>query len=139
MKPSIDHLNRYVSDVEKFIDFYQNIMDYELIDKGKKGNGMRYAILKGFNHELFISEKEGFENRDENFRHIGYSIDNADELLCEFKRKGYVDAGLQVIVKQFSRQFYIKDPDGFEIDLIQWTDKQGFYENLNSKASGYST
>ncbi len=134
MKPNIDHLNRYVSDVEKFIKFYQDLIDYELIDKGKKVNGMNYAILKGFNHELFISEREGFEVKNENFRHIGYSVDNVDELLSEFKGKGYVEENLQIIVKQFSRQFYIKDPDGFEIDIIQWTDKAGFYERLDTKS-----
>ncbi len=135
MKPYIDHLNRYVSNVEKFIEFYRNVIGYELIDKGKKDNGMNYAILKGFGHELFISERNNFESREENFRHIGYSINNADELLNEFKFKGYVDVGMQVVVKQFSRQFYIKDPDGFEIDMIQWTNKEGFYESLNSKYS----
>jgi catechol 2,3-dioxygenase-like lactoylglutathione lyase family enzyme len=132
MKPNIDHLNRYVSEVEEFIKFYQGLLGYELIDEGKKVNGMNYAILKGFNHELFISEREGFEVKNENFRHIGYSVDNVDELLSEFKKKGYVKEDLQIIIKQFSRQFYIKDPDGFDIDIIQWTDKNGFYEKLNT-------
>lgn len=133
MKPQIDHLNRYVSNVEKSIEFYRNVIGYELIDKGKKENGMSYAILKGFSHELFISERDNFESGEENFRHIGYSINDADELLNEYKSRGYVDSDLKVIVKQFSRQFYIKDPDGFEIDMIQWTDKEGFYESLNNK------
>lgn len=136
MKPNIDHLNRYVSDVDKFIVFYQDILGYELIDRGKKGNGKNYAILKGFNHELFISEKDGFELADENFRHIGYSAEDADVTLNELKRKGCVDRAMQVIVKQYSRQFYIKDPDGFEIDIIQWTDKDGFYKHLESKSRG---
>ena len=134
MKPKIDHLNRYVSNVEKFIEFYHNILGYELIDRGKKENGMNYAILKGYEHELFISEREGFEVKSENFRHIGYSVDNVDEHLSDLKSKGYVDDSLQIIIKQFTRQFYIKDPDGFEVDLIQWTDKDGFYEKLNAKS-----
>ncbi|MDF2890432.1 MAG: hypothetical protein K0R80_799 [Clostridia bacterium] len=29
------------------------------------------------------------------------------------------------------RQINIKDPDGMEIDLIQWTDKQDFYNSFN--------
>jgi len=33
-------------------------------------------------------------------------------------------------IKPFSKQFYIKDPDGFEIDLIQWTNKKEFYNQL---------
>lgn len=131
---AIDHLNRYVSNVDKFIDFYREVLDYELIDKGIKSNGKNYAILKGDRHELFISEKDNFKiETEENFRHIGYYIDNVDELLESLKLKGYVEKEQEIIVKPFSRQFYIKDPDGFEIDLIQWTDKNKFYHYLKDK------
>lgn len=131
---AIDHLNRYVSNVDKFIDFYTKVLEYELIDKGIKGNGKAYAILKGAGHELFISEKDDFKlETEKNFRHIGYSIENVDELLEKLKEKGYVEKDKEIIVKPFSRQFYIKDPDGFEIDLIQWTDKEGFYISLEEK------
>ncbi len=57
-----------------------------------------------------------------------------DTLLEVLKNKGYAARDMQVIVKQFSRQFYLKDPDGFEIDFIQWVDKEGFHENLRNKA-----
>lgn len=33
---SIDHLNRYVSNVDKFIVFYRDIFGCECIDKGTK-------------------------------------------------------------------------------------------------------
>lgn len=128
---AIDHINKYVSSVDKFIVFYRDILEYELIDKGIKTNGQNYAILKGYGHELFISEREGFgSDLDQNFRHIGYSIENVDELLETLKLIGYVGLEQEVIIKPFSRQIYIKDPDGFGIDLIQWTDKQGFYDSL---------
>lgn len=131
---AIDHLNRYVSNVDKFIDFYIDVLGYELIDKGIKGNGKNYGILKGDGHELFISEKDNFIlDKDQNFRHIGYSIENVDELLEKLKLKGYITEDQEIIVKPFSRQFYIKDPDGFEIDFIQWTDKNKFYDHLKDK------
>ncbi len=130
----IDHLNRYVSDVDKFILFYEDALDYKLIDSGIKLNGKKYAILKSDKHELFISEREGFQVEEErNFRHIGYFAENVDELVDTLKIKGYVNKEEKIIVKEFSRQFYIKDPDGFEIDLIQWTDKEGFYNKLKQK------
>jgi catechol 2,3-dioxygenase-like lactoylglutathione lyase family enzyme len=129
----IDHLNRHVSNVDAFIVFYSDALGYGLLKKGIKANGKPYAILRGAGHELFISEKDGFAPETEkNFRHIGYAVDDADKLLADLKSKGYLEEGRQVIVKQFSRQIYITDPDGFEIDLIQWTDKQGFYNNLKS-------
>jgi catechol 2,3-dioxygenase-like lactoylglutathione lyase family enzyme len=129
---SIDHINRYVSNVDKFIDFYQSILDYKLIGMGKKQNGNPYAILQGQGHELFISEKDSFEAVSENVRHIGYSVDNADQFLKKLKLEGYAPEEQQIIVKQYSRQLYIKDPDGMEIDLIEWTNKQGFYSNLKN-------
>ncbi len=128
---TIDHINRYVSNVDKFIDFYQAVLDYRLIDKGTKGNGKNYAILKGEGHELFISEKEDYKPEDNtNFRHIGYSIDDILKLSDNLKLAGYLDSNTEIITKAFSKQFYIKDPDGFEIDMIQWTNKEGFYQSL---------
>lgn len=128
----IDHINRYVSDVDIFIAFYQNVLQYKLIDKGFKKNLKKYAILKGGGHELFISEKDEFSlEKEKNFRHIGYYVESIDELFETLKQKNYVRKDQEIIVKPFSRQFYIIDPDGFEIDLIQWTDKQGFYDSLN--------
>lgn len=130
MNLSIDHINRYVSNVDKFIDFYQIVLGYKLIGLGIKQNGNKYAILQGPGHELFISEKDDFVAVNENLRHIGFTVDNADEILEELKLKCLVALEQQVIVKQYSRQIYLKDPDGMELDLIEWTDKQGFYNNL---------
>jgi len=133
---SIDHINRYVSNVDKFITFYRDVLNYELIDKSVKQNGKNYAILKGEGHELFISERDNFIIEEkQNFRHMGYNIEDVDKLLEVLKLIGYVKKEEQIIVKPFSRQFYIKDPDGFEIDLIQWTDKRGFYNHLKANIS----
>lgn len=130
---SIDHLNRYVSDVDTFIEFYSKALDYALIDKGMKESGKPYAILKGDGHELFISEKDDYTHLDSNFRHIGYSIENADTALERLKSLGIMAADYEIIVKPYSRQFYVTDPDGFEIDFIQWTDKAAFYTSLKAK------
>jgi hypothetical protein len=40
--------------------------------------------------------------------------------------------------KFITLQFYLKDPDGFEVDFIQWTDKEGFYDNLKMKNRHYN-
>lgn len=131
LKPIIDHINRYVGNVEDSIKFYQKVINYKLIDQGTKANGKQYAILRGYNHELYISEKEDYKENDEgNFRHLGYQVENIDILLSDLINKGYLDKDEKPIIKRYSRQIYIKDPDGFEIDLIQWTDKEGFHKSL---------
>ena len=96
----IDHLNRYVSDVDAFIAFYENVLGYQLLDRGTKASGHRYAILQGMGHELFISERDDYQSdRDPNFRHIGYAVADADKLLSELKEKGIVKVDVEIIVK----------------------------------------
>ncbi|MBU5256103.1 hypothetical protein [Tissierella praeacuta] len=41
----VDHLNRYVSNIDKFIDFYIDVLDYGLTYKGIKENGKNYGVL----------------------------------------------------------------------------------------------
>lgn len=131
MKPIIDHINRYVINVENSIKFYKDVLNYELIDRGTKANGKLYAILSGYDHELFISEKDNFiVVKEDNFRHLGYQVDNIEILLKDLIQMGYINKNEKPIIKKFSKQIYIKDPDGLEIDLIQWTDKEGFYKSL---------
>lgn len=132
----IDHINRYVSSVEAMVSFYTDALEFILLDQGVKANGQNYAILRNGGIELFLSEKDGFAfDTDANFRHMGFSVDNADELLYALKAKGYIPKEEKIIVKAFSRQFYMKDPDGFEIDFIQWTNKERFYRHLEDKQS----
>ncbi len=65
-----------------------------------------------------------------NFRHLGYAIDDVQKISDNLKLAGYLDSNTDIITKAFLKQFYIKDPDGFEIDMIQWTNKEGFYQSL---------
>jgi catechol 2,3-dioxygenase-like lactoylglutathione lyase family enzyme len=74
MRP-IDHLNRHVSDINRSITWYQDVLGYRV-----------------------------------RLRALGFPADEA-----------------QVVRKTWSRQVCLRDPDGLEINLIQWTDKQGFY------------
>ena len=130
----IDHINRYVSNVEAMISFYTDALGFTLLDQGVKSNGENYAILQSDGMELFISEREGFTFDTEcNFRHIGFSVENIGELLNDLKSRSYVPQEEKLIVKAFSRQFYIRDPDGFDIDFIEWTDKDSFYRHLAEK------
>lgn len=128
MPPKIDHINRYVSDVERHVDFYCGVLGYLLLDRGRKHDGSDYAILQGDGHELFISENA---NRlpGNSVRHVGYLVANIDETLRLLKERGLVGEDAGIIVKQYSRQLYVEDPDGLEIDLIQWTDKKRFYHD----------
>jgi catechol 2,3-dioxygenase-like lactoylglutathione lyase family enzyme len=130
----IDHINRHVSNVDAIISFYTDALGFVLLDKGVKKDGKSYAILQSDGLELFISEKDGFEiDSGTNFRHIGFGVDSADALLSSLKEKGYIPVETQLIVKAFSRQFYMKDPDGFEIDFIEWTNKAKFYRYIADK------
>ena len=104
-----DHINRFVSDVDAISSFYTDALGFSLLDRGIKQDGNNYAILNSEGFEMFISEKNGFEFDDNiNFRHIGFRVDNADALLSSLKAKGYAPLETQLIVKAFSKQFFLK-------------------------------
>jgi uncharacterized membrane protein (UPF0127 family)/catechol 2,3-dioxygenase-like lactoylglutathione lyase family enzyme len=128
--PAIDHVNRYVTDVDGQIAFCTEALGYKVIGRGIKGDGSAYAILKGHEHELFISERPQGEAVDKTVRHIGYAVADADALLQRLKETGVAGEETKIIVKEFSRQFYLNDPDGNEVDFIEWTDKRRFYDHL---------
>lgn len=136
---TIDHINRHVSNVDTHISFYTDALGFVLLDKGVKNDGKNYAILQCGGLELFISEKDGFEfDSGTTLRHIAFKVDSADALLASLKEKGYVPKETPLIIKAFSRQFFMKDPDGFELDLIEWTDKDKFYRYLSDKNADIS-
>ena len=60
-------------------------------------------------------------------------VADATALLARLKQSGIARDETEMIVKEYSRQFYIEDPDGNEIDCIQWTDKRRFYRELHEK------
>jgi catechol 2,3-dioxygenase-like lactoylglutathione lyase family enzyme len=131
---TIDHMNRYVSNVDAFIAFYMDALGFILCDQGVNRNSQNYAILRSDGFELCISEKNGFEfDSGSNFKHIGFRVESAGALLASLKAKRYVPKDTKLIVKAYSRQFSMKDPDGFELDFIEWTDKEHFYRYLADK------
>lgn len=128
----LDHINRYVSSVDAITSFYTDALGFKLLDRGLKKDGQRYAILQGGGLEMFVSEKDDFEfDSASNLRHIGFSIEDAGQLLRDLKAGGYVPKTTSLIDKAWSRQFFMKDPDGFELDFIEWTDKNKFYQHLS--------
>ncbi len=129
--PAIDHVNRYVTDLDRHVNFYTEALGYAVIGRGVKADGSGYAILKGHQHELFVSERPQGEVVEKTVRHIGYTVKDVGALLERLKEGGIAGEETEIIVKKFSRQFYLRDPDGNEIDCIEWTDKQGFYDDLN--------
>jgi catechol 2,3-dioxygenase-like lactoylglutathione lyase family enzyme len=127
----LDHINRYVSDVDTLVSFYTDALGFTLLDRGVKNNGKKYAILQQGGIEMFISEKDQFAfESGETLRHIGFRVEDAGRLLADLKTKGCISREEQLIVKAYSRQFYVKDPDGFVLDFIEWTDKAEFYRHL---------
>ncbi|MEW6554489.1 MAG: DUF192 domain-containing protein [Actinomycetota bacterium] len=127
---AIDHVNRYVTDLEMHVVFYTQALGYAVIGRGTKDDGSGYAILKGHGHELFISERPPGGAAAAELRHIGYAVRDADELLRRLKENGIAPRETEVIAKEYSRQFYLRDPDGNEVDFIQWTDKGSFFRDL---------
>lgn len=112
----INHLCFSVSDLERSIAFYQNVLDAELLVVGRK---LAYFDLNGLwialNEETDISR----EHTNDSYTHIALSIEEADyeQWLAKLKRLGVsVLPGRNREIED-RKSIYFIDPDGHKLEL----------------------
>jgi metallothiol transferase len=126
----INHITFSVSDLEKSIEFYQNVFGAKILVRGEK---LAYFDLNGLwialNEENNIPRKEIYKS----YTHIGFSIDEKDYKKLQNKLK---ELNVNIIEgrkrkKEEGKSIYFRDPDGhlFELHTKDRTDRINFYKN----------
>lgn len=120
---AIDHINLNVKNLEETILFYKNLFNFEVKETGvSTSSGSPYAIIGqsqvGF---LAIYEDENFSLTNyQALNHFGFYVHNIEDIYNKLKTKG-----INILYDGFvkwpeSRSLYIKDPNGFEIELSEF-------------------
>lgn len=109
-----------VKDMEESLDFYTNILNLEIHKKMKPSDDMEIVFLcKGETKlELIYNCNEKIIAYSGNVS-TGFSIDSVDEYIKYLKSKG-----ISVLEGPFQpnpnvRFFYINDPNGYKIQLVE--------------------
>ncbi|MCX7678204.1 MAG: VOC family protein [Spirochaetes bacterium] len=112
---SVDHVGITVSNLERSIEFYRELFDFEIIEKFSDA---RQAFLRVGDIVLGLYEIEGYKNQSGTKNHISFYIDEEDfeDAIDEIKERDIpIVFGPDNLRKGKSVVFL--DPDGNQIEL----------------------
>jgi glyoxylase I family protein len=138
-----DHTGFTVSDLEKSLAFWQDVLGFELSHRahhagelasevtGVPGAEISIAVLKGYGHKIELLQYLAPADRrrvnprpcDVGSVHIALTVDNIDAVLEVVAASGWEAAGSAQSLKSGpnagKRVIYVRDPDGVTIEFMQ--------------------
>ncbi|MCX7796301.1 MAG: VOC family protein [bacterium] len=124
MITGIGHIAYRVTNLEESLKFYCDVLGFKEAFRLYNDQGelwIVYLKISGNNFiELFPYKGElemGYDNRS--FQHLCLLVDNIDETLKELSSRGLEIQGKPNKGKDGNYQYWITDPDGNRIELMQ--------------------
>jgi len=125
MKSKFTYVGIRVTDLQRSIDFYTNILGMKIVGRGKveqtKGETVSLQSEKeGFTLELNHYQKNSPYNTKysvgEGLDHLAFKVDDLDKALKEARKAGH--KAILEMRADGGRWAYIEDPDGIWIELF---------------------
>jgi glyoxylase I family protein len=142
-----DHTGITVSDIEKSLAFWRDVLGFELSHRahqtgelaaeitGVPGAEILIAVLKAPGHKIELLEYRAPADRahlrprpcDVGSLHVALTVDDLDAVVEKIAASGWTTAGqpqtLTVGPNAGKRVIYVRDPDGTNIELMQMPKK----------------
>jgi metallothiol transferase len=112
---ALDHIGISVSNLDKSIEFYRDLFDFEIVEKF---GDTRQAFLRVADIMIGLYEVDGYKNQDNTKNHLSFYVDEEDfdDALDEINAKEItVIFGPENIRK--GRSVIFLDPDGNQIEI----------------------
>ena len=126
MKIKVDHILLVVKDLEKTINFYRHLgfthmetvnRPNDIVGVIKKDNLMIELMQLPEGEETY---REPRKNSDIGFRHIGFRVEDMEEVYESLKDKIQFDGPPVISAGRGDRRLlFFKDPDGVKLHFIQ--------------------
>ncbi len=118
-----EHVNLSVSDIERSIAFYGDLLGFHVRWRGQTGNGAPAAHVGDEQSyiALFQADKPGSRPRDYStvgMNHFGFVVDSLDDMKNRLARAGIKPHAEQEYDP--GRRLYFFDPDGIEVELVEY-------------------
>lgn len=123
MIKGISHLAFNVSNMEKAIDFYCNILGFEKafsIDDDNGNPWIVYIKIKPFQFiELFYSNEKTFNHEKLSYSHLCLEVDDINQIANHLKSNGIKLDVEPMQGKDLNYQCWCQDYDGNKIEFMQ--------------------
>ena len=124
----LEHLNLVVNDIPESLAFYKAAFPHWRIRS--QGRALWYGVERDWIHfgddyqYLTLNDDGNGENRDlaghqTGLAHFGFVINNIQSLVERLERAGFKIAKPGAD-NQFRKNVYFIDPDGFEVEFVQY-------------------
>lgn len=113
-----------VKNLEQSINFYKNALGYEksrVKDFPEDKFTLVFMKLPGDSQELELTYNYDHDEYElgNGYGHIALGVENFSELYERLKEEGYDVTELKNLSDNSNKYFFIKDPDGYKIEIIQ--------------------
>lgn len=119
----LEHVNLTVSDVDRSVRFYRDLLGLSLRWRGKNNSGAEAAHVG--DDRCYIALFEATENRQApndytkvGLNHFGFVVENLDEAKNRLHALGVTEHAEQDY--EPGRRIYFMDPDGVEVELVEY-------------------
>lgn len=114
-----------VQDLDKSLEFYQDVLGFEISRKRDFPEDkftLVYLKVPGSDYELELTynyDKEEPYTIGDGYGHIAIGVDNLEVTHKEYSETGYEVTELKALSNNSTSYFFIKDPDGYKVEVIQ--------------------
>ena len=114
MKTRLMHTRANVSDLQKSIEWYENILGFECLgaDITDRWQYAQFECAEGATFSIMVADTEGTSAR------FNFNVDDVDSLWDALKDKVTVIEAIETM-PYGNRKFTISDPDGNELGFVQ--------------------
>ena len=114
---SIDHINMKVKSLQQSVEFYNNLFGFEIKQEENPNKADAPSKIIG-NDKIKLCLYEIPDMKPEGgINHFGFNISNFDKVLEKCKEQNVEILYGGPIDWEKSRSVYIKDPNGYELEL----------------------
>src|SRR5436190_12737374 len=122
------HTRYRVSDLEKTVAFYRDVLGLEMTRRSKSPRGSELVFFKapGSDEEIEICKFDGSGpvNVGNDITHLAFEVDDLEAFAAHAATKGYPLSDGPTPTGSGSTIAFIDAPEGYEIELIQRGEKE---------------
>lgn len=119
----LEHANVTVKDLGQSIDFYHDLLGFEVRWRGttSSGNAAAHVGTDRFYLAMFEASRNGEVDHDyesPGLNHVGFVVDDLDA-----KKEHLMKLGVGIHLEgdyEPGRRFYFYDPSGLEVELVEY-------------------